>query len=148
MGGGKQSAGSLREAVNAVAVGFCEENNVPQGVAGLVFVRSVGVGQPGDLRVVRPEGGFRHAEGIKEALLQEVLVGHAADDFNDARGDVDILVAVLILVTRLPLLEPGARLPELRARSLSGSAIRCRVSHAAIRIARSDRWCGSIDSGS
>ena len=89
--------------MNAVAVRFAEVGDAAAGVSGLFFVRTVGTGKAGDLGITGPEGGFFHAERIEEALLQEVFVGHAADDLDDARSDVHALVAVLILLSRLPL---------------------------------------------
>src|SRR5665213_3378942 len=44
-----------------------------------------------------PEGGVAHAEGIEEALLHELLVGHSTDNFNDAGGSVQAFVGVAVV---------------------------------------------------
>jgi hypothetical protein len=48
-----------------------------------------------------PEGGVLHAERREEAGLQEVGVGHAADDLDDAAGGVDAGVVVFEFRARL-----------------------------------------------
>jgi len=52
------------------------------------------VSDPGDLCIARPEGSLSHAQRIKKAFLQKIFVGHAANDFDDARGDIYVLVSV------------------------------------------------------
>src|ERR1700756_3120525 len=89
--------------MEAVTERFRKEVKAALGKTGLVLVRTVGVGQPGDLCIARPEGGLSHAQRIKKALLQKLLVRQAADDFDQARGDIHALVAILILFARLPL---------------------------------------------
>ena len=42
-----------------------------------------------------PEGGVAHAEGLEEALCEELFIGHAADDFDDAACGVDAGIGVL-----------------------------------------------------
>ena len=55
------------------------------------------------LPLARPEGGVLHPERAEEAPVQEFLVGHAADDFDDAAGGVDAGVGVLVAGVRLEL---------------------------------------------
>ena len=89
--------------MRAITVRFAQETDASFRVTISLLVRTVGAGQPGDLRLTGPERCFSHAQRIEEPFLQELFVSQAADDLHDARGDVHALVAILILVARLPL---------------------------------------------
>src|SRR5580765_7257476 len=101
----------------------------PRGVAILFLIRTVCAGQPGNLRIARPEGGVFHSQRIEETLLQKLFIRHATDDLDDACGDVHALSAVGILVAglRLQWTGQGQRLEvlwerELDAKVMSGEA--------------------------
>src|SRR6185436_15151269 len=107
--GGEEAAARFGKTVNAIAVWFAQERDPTTGVTILFLVRTVSAGQPRNLRVAGPKSRFCHAQRIEEALLEKLLVGHAADDFNDARGDIHALVAIGVFVARLRLERTGDR---------------------------------------
>ncbi len=80
-------------------------NSAP-GVAVLLLIWAVSTSQPRNLGITGPKSCFSHSQWVKKTLLQKLLVGHSADDFNDACSDVHALVAILIFITRLPLKRP------------------------------------------
>ena len=107
--GGEQAAPGFGKTVNAIAERLRQETDAAPGVTVLLLVRTVGAGQPGNLRFTGPERGFGHAQRIEEPLLQKLLVRHAADDLDDARGDVHALIAIVVFVAGLPLQRTGHR---------------------------------------
>src|SRR5690242_2351203 len=95
--GGEQSAPHFGKPVYTIAQWLAQKADLAPRVAVLFLVRAVRARQPGHLRLAWPEGGFRHSERIEETLLEKLLVGHAADDLDDACGDVHALVAIGVL---------------------------------------------------
>src|ERR1039457_2873582 len=95
--------------MNAITVGLGQKPNVSSDITVLFLVWTVSACQPGNLRFTGPKRRFRHSQRIEEALLQKLFVRHAADDFNDARGDVHALIPVSVLLARLPLERTGHR---------------------------------------
>ena len=95
--------------MNAITVGLGQKTNASSGIAVLFLVWTVSAGQPGNLRFTGPKRRFGHSQRIEEALLQKLLVRHAADDFHDARGDVHALISIGVLLAGLPLQRTGHR---------------------------------------
>ncbi len=89
--------------VDAIAQRLGQETDIAPSITILLPVGAIGAGQPGKVCVARPEGGFRHSQRIEEARLEKLLVRHAADDLDDACGNIHALIAISVLVARLPL---------------------------------------------
>ena len=94
-------------------------------VLGLVRLR-----QPLELLLVGPEGRVLHAERLEQALVQELLVGHAADDLDDAAGRVDAGVGVLVLACPARTAAASWRSSGPASRSGSRSSVGCSIADA------------------